>query len=387
MAPASSNCIACGKAFAENRELAAIPDASKIAFDPGHRRVWRICASCGEWNLLGSEAAAAALPELEARFAAVMPSGAPELAFAPARVSGRLELLRVGRAELLGRDDSSSVRLRTEVDQRAKRMRWVYAVVGAGIALWWGFIIVLAHGDPEVPILLLLTYSETGLLFRIAAKLRGDRTSLWGFVANAALMLAAAGLLVAYMPLVHLKYNLGGLVLALPVIVLLELSRGRIPVVRIRLLDGSKLRVSGRAIRRVRLSWTTDDLDVMLHDLPGDRSLAMADVAPVFRKLYPWALPKRGVVQTLATMTTLTENAYNLLSTLGGLRGLLRALEGFQRDNDGRVLIADLPALYLVALDLALTAEAKSGGSDDALHDKAREAAAIAHEAEGLERE
>ena len=61
---APSTCVACQKPFAENRELAAIPDASKVAFDPAHRRVWRICASCDEWNLLGTEAAVAALPEL-----------------------------------------------------------------------------------------------------------------------------------------------------------------------------------------------------------------------------------------------------------------------------------------------------------------------------------
>ena len=83
--------------FPANRELATIPDASRIAFDPAHRRVWRICAKCGEWNLLGAEASERALPELEARFAAA-PKRAGGEGFAPAHVGSALELLQIGEA-------------------------------------------------------------------------------------------------------------------------------------------------------------------------------------------------------------------------------------------------------------------------------------------------
>ena len=92
---ATSSCVSCNAPFLANRELATIPDASRIAFDPAHRRVWRICAKCGEWNLLGTEAAERALPELAARFAAA-PKRAGGEGFAPAHVGSALELLQIG---------------------------------------------------------------------------------------------------------------------------------------------------------------------------------------------------------------------------------------------------------------------------------------------------
>nr|MBP7620697.1 hypothetical protein [Gemmatimonadales bacterium] len=66
MAP-SPTCLSCNRPFPRNGELASLPEGRRIAFDPGQRRVWRICTKCGEWNLLGAEAAGAALVELEAR--------------------------------------------------------------------------------------------------------------------------------------------------------------------------------------------------------------------------------------------------------------------------------------------------------------------------------
>ncbi len=82
-------CVSCGKAFAANGELVSLPEGRRIAFDPGQRRVWRICTKCGEWNLLGAEAAGAALGELEAR----VPK--PSASVRSSRVSGGLELLRI----------------------------------------------------------------------------------------------------------------------------------------------------------------------------------------------------------------------------------------------------------------------------------------------------
>lgn len=61
-------CSNCGTAFGINSELVNLPQGQRIAFDKGGTRVWRICTSCGQWNLLGREAAASALPELELRF-------------------------------------------------------------------------------------------------------------------------------------------------------------------------------------------------------------------------------------------------------------------------------------------------------------------------------
>jgi hypothetical protein len=89
----------------------------------------------------------------------------------------------------------------------------------------------------------------------------------------------------------------------------------------------------------------------------------------------------------LLSLNSITENAVELLRTVGGFPGLLCALEGFRRDNDGRVLITDLPVVYLVALDLALATKHASFGAGEALRDKAMEAAVIASEAEKLDKE
>lgn len=87
-------CLGCGKSLPANKELASVPNGRLVAFDPGANRVWRICAKCHHWNLLGPEASAAAVPELAARFAS-LPSAGPE-GLAKAKVSGKLDLYRVG---------------------------------------------------------------------------------------------------------------------------------------------------------------------------------------------------------------------------------------------------------------------------------------------------
>lgn len=91
---AKDTCLQCGKPLPANKELASVPNGRRVAFDPNANRVWRICAKCHHWNLLGPEASAAAMPELAARFAA-LPSAGPE-GLAKAKVSGRLDLFRVG---------------------------------------------------------------------------------------------------------------------------------------------------------------------------------------------------------------------------------------------------------------------------------------------------
>ena len=93
---AKDSCLNCGKLLPANKELASVPNARLVAFDPDANRVWRICDPCGHWNLLGPEAARAATPELLARYEASAAAGRPGLAMAV--ISGKLLLLRVGAA-------------------------------------------------------------------------------------------------------------------------------------------------------------------------------------------------------------------------------------------------------------------------------------------------
>lgn len=87
-------CLACGHPFPANKELASVPLARLVAFDPNVNRVWRICEPCEHWNLLGPEAARVATRELMARFQASTPAGGPGLAMAI--ISRKLLLLRIG---------------------------------------------------------------------------------------------------------------------------------------------------------------------------------------------------------------------------------------------------------------------------------------------------
>lgn len=386
MPPSAASCVSCGRTFAENRELAAIPDAGRIAFDPTHRRVWRICASCGEWNLLGVDATAAALPEVEARFTAAIPNGAPELGFAPARVSSRLEILRVGQVDLIEHGDSSAVRLRNEVDHRTRGMRRLIAVMLVLLIAWCAFTLWVSHGSLSFVPGLLLLYSSTSLIEHVVSRILRTKVSvLPSFALNSGVLVAALGLVFAAHQQDHLRYFLVSLLATAPLIVVFDVSRSRFASVRLRLSDGMILRLSETDKSLVTISWTSGETDVSLHDLPKGRSLTGPDVAMVFRKVYPWSL-RRGLVHLAVTMNAITENAYNLLSTLGGLAGLLRALEGYRRDNDSRVLIARLPVIYLVALDLALSEHTNRAAAGDDLRQRALDASEIAREAEALDR-
>lgn len=94
---AKDACLECGKPLPVNKELASVPNGRLVAFDPAANRVWRICGKCHHWNLLGPEASAAAIPELVARFDG-LPSAGPE-GLAKAKVSGKLDLFRIGGAQ------------------------------------------------------------------------------------------------------------------------------------------------------------------------------------------------------------------------------------------------------------------------------------------------
>ena len=136
-------CQLQGSLLPANRELATIPDASRIAFDPPHRRVWRICARCGEWNLLGAEAAERALPELEARFAAA-PKRVGGEGFAPARVGSALEILQIGATAV-----ASDAVLRKRRKQITVAKRVTIAALeccGADVSLLWNVIEYHMHG-------------------------------------------------------------------------------------------------------------------------------------------------------------------------------------------------------------------------------------------------
>lgn len=387
MPPTPSTCITCGKPFAANRELATIPDASKIAFDPTSNRVWRICASCEEWNLLGQEASAVALPELGARYSATRSHNAGEPALLPIRIGPRLELLRVSREDLLQQGESFAAVLRAEVDRRNKMMKWAMGLGVVVVLGWLGFVGWMSEGDVEVPLLLILTYSEVELLQRIAGRLRGRPFKRGPFLINLGILVGGAVAVAAVMGIEHLRYNAIGFLVMMPLALIADrLFYSKVTVARITLANGSSVAVTQDGAKQLSFSWREGGTDLRIHGFPNGVTVSGEAVAPVFKKVQGWAIDP-AKVGALPRMTRINESAYALLRDVGGLNGLLCALEGFRRESDGRVPMTELPILYLVALDLALSAESADSDDHDRLRDRALAAAEVAEVAEGLDEE
>jgi hypothetical protein len=263
---ATNGCIACGHAFPFTRELASIPDAARVAFDPARRRAWRICAHCGEWNLLGPDAAAAALPELEARFSALTSAGESLEQFAPVH-AGRLELLRVG-AET-DSDSSLALRLQGELRRRQRQFQralWVFAV--AVVAIIAGEVLIFGKHAPNwVALLSLYVLIQPIMLIDRQLAGRRVRPSSWlGSFVLVAIAAAAVGYDLGWR---HLQYDMIGLVVAAPLILLTSaLSRKRLMLAHVVADGGRSVSLSEADISELTLGWT-DTGGLLIHDLPG----------------------------------------------------------------------------------------------------------------------
>lgn len=370
MASSLAPCVKCGHAFQLNSELATIPDASRIAFDPALRRAWRICASCGEWNLLGTEAADRAMPELVARFAAA-PKRAGGAGVAPAHVGRTLELLQVG-STVVAANDAAILRRR----RRLGLLKWVgvfglvFGVVAlsadAMLAWHWG---VLSHMViqfvPAAPYTY-LAYVANRRRHRLPVKLWPVLPSLAIIVAGYAILSRYDRFWIVHPIVMVLFYGIAALVLPPFSFFTVHLSDGRV----VRML-------SSAAVKRISISWD-DSSAITVHGVPEGGTLTGTDAVIALRRL----LAARNLVYVGRAVS---DAAYDLVRTAGGLTGVLRALEGFRQDGGGRVVIADLPKVYIVALDLALSDIDERPGAFGRLGRKAVAASVIAQEAEALD--
>ncbi|MEI2721518.1 MAG: hypothetical protein V9E87_15580 [Gemmatimonadales bacterium] len=124
---AKDACLECGKSFPANKELASVPLARLVAFDPDANRVWRICEACDGWNLLGPEASTGAIPELVTRYANEPTAGRGGIAMA---VLGRRDvvLFRLGTPPTRLGADLAASEAHAEI---GAPMPWdVYAIMG-----------------------------------------------------------------------------------------------------------------------------------------------------------------------------------------------------------------------------------------------------------------
>jgi len=94
-----TRCLFCHAGFPEHQELAHVPGARGVAFDPERGRLWVICSRCRAWNLAPIEDRHAALHELE-RLARDRGRTIGRTANVTLLDAGPLWLLRIGSAGL-----------------------------------------------------------------------------------------------------------------------------------------------------------------------------------------------------------------------------------------------------------------------------------------------
>lgn len=129
-------CLVCNTPFPPNESLDHFPLGLRVAFDPSRGRLWAICRDCKRWSLAPIEERWEVLDELEkiVRDKARLLSQTENIALLR---SGRLEIVRVGRANLA---EQSWWRYGSELATRRKNYKTLTTAgaVGAGAAIWGG---------------------------------------------------------------------------------------------------------------------------------------------------------------------------------------------------------------------------------------------------------
>jgi hypothetical protein len=365
-------CLSCNKPFPANGEFASLPEGRRIAFDPAQRRVWRICTKCGEWNLLGAEAAGAALPELSAR------DPKPSVSVRSTRISGNLELLRI---EDLSKVEVADLVMAEQRDglQRATRIAaWLPVAVIALIAVTELFPSGLSGGTTESVlegIALMAGIAGVLVIPRILRRLRHGAPisrAMWIAVLASQLgYVVGTWLLNGSLAMVMVMY-----LMMLPLVV----GIGFIPWHRL-----------------LRDFLPEQFTDVMITD-EWDAAAIRWTVAPATISLKPLGRESLSEVESVRILSTAVaayainhtnpagiQHAHALAASLGP-SGVLEALEAWRHDRDDTLTLADIPAVYLVALQLAFSREKAASKKALAAHEKLLEAGMVATEAEALDR-
>jgi len=365
-------CVSCNKPFPANGELASLPEGRRIAFDPGQRRVWRICTKCGEWNLLGAETAGAALPELSAR------DPKPSASVRSTRLSGDLELLRIDDLSKVEVADLVMAEQRDGLQRATRIAAWLPVAVIALVAVTELFPSGLS-GRTMKDLLgtLVMLAGVSGLLTvpRIIHRLR-HRASV-----PRAMWLIVAGTQVGY--LLGMWLLEGTLIMAaflylvgLPVMIAIWLSPWH--------------RLFGRFLPK-------QFADVMITD-EWDAAGIRWTVTPAAISLKPLGGQWLSEIESVRVLSTAVaayainhtnpagvQHAHALAASLG-LTGVLEALDAWRHDRDDTLTLGDVPAVYLVALQLAFSRQKEGSKKALAAHEKLLEAGAVAEEAEALDR-
>jgi hypothetical protein len=334
---AKDTCLECRKPLPTNKELASVPNGRLVAFDPDANRVWRICAKCHHWNLLGPEASAAAIPELAARFA-TLPSAGPR-GLAKAKVSGKLDLFRVG-----GPPEHAAAKLalalaRSEMASSAVTGVSVTIVLLIAMQVWSQIIVLRSIGLAYITGLFLFM-GISGLFLPFKARKRWADRRLPIPMALVGAVLAANGFLE---------------------------PRWIIATVASGLAFGVAFRFEGESPDA--LVWTPGKDDLGFKERWG---------SPVSVREWPLLLdPDDVTAEEAATASGRAE-------VLGSLRAALVQVSAERGESEGRIRIAHLSREHLLLLAMAARLSQVEPRAE--IRDGLTEARAIAEVAESLDR-
>ncbi|MGW8266234.1 MAG: hypothetical protein ACWGSQ_07695 [Longimicrobiales bacterium] len=129
-------CLVCHSPFHENESLEFFPLGTRVAYDPSRGRLWAVCKECKRWSLAPIEERWEALEELEkvVRDRSRLLSQTDNISLLR---SGRLEIVRVGRANLA---EQAWWRYGKELTRRRQKFKTLSTAgaIGAGAAIWGG---------------------------------------------------------------------------------------------------------------------------------------------------------------------------------------------------------------------------------------------------------
>lgn len=334
--PPPDACPACQTPFPANGLLAAVPSGRRIAFDPARRRVWRLCGACGAWDLLGPEASAAALPELELR--APAPVGRAAGGIEVTGAASRLELLRLGDPTA-GTERALALAAETRrIAGEARGRRY------GGLILGSVMLAVYALGELVSPSSSTLVMQGAAMRLSHLVRLRWRKVPVprgsWQVLA-----------IVALPPFVYLRWRhpervqgaLAAMLFMALVMAAVEalFDKGReLP---------SKKRVPFEPSQAPQLVVDRDHADGVLRLILPDQFIA---AGPDAFHLLELGIAEQPELDTEAAH----REAHDLVRTLGGVRGVLSATDAW-RDGKRPLTLDDLPRIHWLALHLAHAAE------------------------------
>jgi len=363
-------CLSCQRPFPANSAMVSVPFVRRLAFDPERGRAWRVCADCGEWNLLGTEEAGPVVEEA-GRLLAISPTRTVDVGLEEARVRD-LELLRIDLAP--GEAIDAEVQARQEVVlARQGRLATTAGVLGLATIAWVALSPLVPGAMPvsrilatALPIWSAQLLAQAHRHWRLATgRVKGPLT--------ASILTLVAGLVLGH--LVDQRQAAASM-LGWPFIVaaMIWIDTG-MPVGWTRLRSGRRVIVTRRVLDLTRL-WL-DAAGRLRVTLPNNTPLDDADGQVLLRDLldgYSWETD----AEAQSAGFQLARGADALPRVLDLLRPALAA------EQEGLPL-GRLPATWRAALDLALAASGAGPGRLSALAEKARTAQQVSAIAESLD--